>query len=63
LQPWRAARRLHRGVTNLVAMTSNAPPDVDPVAVVGSGRQGLQVLVSWLDDPVWFTRTLAAFLG
>jgi hypothetical protein len=41
------------GVANLVAMTSNAPPDVDLVAVAGSGRQGLQVLVfwSWLDDP------------
>jgi hypothetical protein len=36
------------GVTNLVAMTSNAPPDVDPKAVAGSGRQGLQVLVFWV---------------
>lgn len=35
-------------MTNLVAMTSNAPPHVDPVAVVGSGRQGLQVLVFWV---------------
>ena len=50
-------------MTNLVAMTSNAPPDVDPVAVVGAGRQRLQVLVFWLEDPGWFTRTLAAFLG
>ncbi len=50
-------------MTNLVAMTSNAVPDVDPVAVVGSGHHGLQVLVFWscLDDPAWFTQTLAAF--
>ncbi len=34
------------GVTHLVAMTSNAPPDVDPVVVAGSGRQVLQVLAS-----------------
>lgn len=33
------------GVTNRVAMTSNAPPGVGPVAVVGRGRQGVQVLV------------------
>ena len=32
------------GVTHLVAMTSNAPPDVDPVAVAGSGHQVLQVV-------------------
>jgi hypothetical protein len=47
------------GVTSLVAMASNAPPDVgpwplsvqaevDPMAAVGSGRQGLQVLVFWV---------------
>src|SRR3712207_7106401 len=45
-RPWRAARRLHRGVTNLTAMTSSAPPDVDPVAVVVSGRQDLSVLLA-----------------
>ena len=33
-------------MTHLVAMTSNAPPDVDPVVVAGSGRQVLQVLAS-----------------
>jgi hypothetical protein len=52
------------GVTNLVAMPSSAPPDVHPLAVVGSGRQGSQVLVFWvLDDLARFTRTLVAFLG
>jgi len=29
-------------------MTSNDPPDVDPVAVASSGHQGLQVLVFWV---------------
>ena len=46
-------------------MTGNTPSDVDPVAVAGSGRPGLQALVfcSWLDDPAWFTQALAAFPG
>jgi hypothetical protein len=52
------------GVTNLVAMTGNAPPDVGPVAVAGAGHQGLRVLVFWvLARRGWFTRTLAAFPG
>jgi hypothetical protein len=51
------------GVTNLVAMTGNAPPDMDPVAVAGSDRRGLQALVFWLDGPAWLTRALAAFPG
>jgi hypothetical protein len=64
------------GVTSLVAMASNAPPDVGPwplsvQAEVDPMALSVQVVRVcrfscsgfWLDDPAWFTRALAAFLG
>jgi hypothetical protein len=52
-------------VTNLVAMTRNAPPDVDPWPLPVQVTRVCRFACSgsWLDDPAWFTRTLAAFPG
>ncbi len=57
-------------MTNLVAMTSNAPPDLLTELYVAhySGHAGLAVQpgvghFSWLDDPAWFTRRSVALLG
>jgi len=51
------------GGTNPVAMTGSAPPEWTPwplpVQVARACR--LSCSGSWLDDPAWFTRALAAF--
>ena len=53
------------GGTNPVAMTGSAPPEWIPwplpVQVARACR--LSCSGSWLDDPAWFTRALAAFPG